>query len=330
MSEPETPIECPRHGQSHVTFVCTHVAGGTQQGFHSSSSNPSDPRPDAWCYACELRRAVEGEWNEANEAAPDVKVLCTACYDEVRARNDVPRPSLDIDGWELGTLSQALEASSDIAPPSDEVLRRISPGDVVKVVFGILYNDESGPRVQREWMWVRIRRNDDGWLVGDLESQPLTKGTLSPGQVVVCRYADVMERLAGEEAPALASPGPPRVRWVGGETARCSTCGKEHAWLEPSFWRPDDVFAMPAADRSARVFETDDICGIAPVSGAATGHRCFVRCVLPVRLLDRDDQTQWGLWVEVPEATAKRVTELWTASDQSSEPAFPARMANKE
>jgi hypothetical protein len=48
-----------------------------------------------------------------------------------------------------------------------------------------------------------------------------------------------------------------------------------------------------------------------------------------VHLLDRDDKTQWGLWVEVAEATSNRVVDLWSAPDVSSEPAFPARIANQ-
>src|SRR5688572_33120592 len=94
-----------------------------------------------------------------------------------------------------------------------------------------------------------------------------------------------------------------------GEAATCPSCGREHPFLEPAFWRPDDVFAMPAAERGTRVFETNDLCAIAPEPGATTGHRHFVRCVLPVHLLDRHDKTQWGLWVEVAEATSNRVVD---------------------
>lgn len=42
---------------------------------------------------------------------------------------------------------------------------------------------------------------------------------------------------------------------------KCTQCGKEHTLLEPSFRRPDVVFALPPEERRRRVVrESNDVC----------------------------------------------------------------------
>jgi hypothetical protein len=112
------------------------------------------------------------------------------------------------------------------------------------------------------------------------------------------------------------------------ERVKCTQCGKEHELLEPSFKRPDAVFEMPSAQRQSRVQEDDDLCSIRSGDGDEVA-RFFLRTVLPVRITDRDDYTQWGLWVEVPEVHARRAWELWDTPQQASEPPFWGCVANR-
>lgn len=95
MSERDKPVQCRRHGDSHATFVCGHLASRSLAGFHTAR-DPEDPRPDAWCERCEeVLRAEGGAWNEASEAFAGIKLICAGCYDDVRARNEgAPRSDL--------------------------------------------------------------------------------------------------------------------------------------------------------------------------------------------------------------------------------------------
>ena len=83
-------VECGTHGTQQQTWVCQHIAQGMIErqrvGFCWSIENPSNPRPDAWCSACNERvEATDGEWvgEAADHAQP--KVLCGACYDVAKS-----------------------------------------------------------------------------------------------------------------------------------------------------------------------------------------------------------------------------------------------------
>ena len=84
-------VDCTVHGPQEETFVCQHLAQSLKTmkpvGFFYSS----EPRGDAWCSQCEEVRIREGgptgDWNERSEAFAQIKILCGACYDKVRAIN---------------------------------------------------------------------------------------------------------------------------------------------------------------------------------------------------------------------------------------------------
>ena len=103
----------------------------------------------------------------------------------------------------------------------------------------------------------------------------------------------------------------------------CASCGKPHSpsELELGFKRPDAVVSLPDEQRGTDTQETDDLCAIRP-------DRYFVRGVLPLRVVDWDDNYCIGAWVEVERAVFDRVRELWDAPDQDQEPAFSATLAN--
>ena len=47
MSDLTQTVECDRHGSSHATFVCQHLAQGINSGFFCDESSEENPRPDA-------------------------------------------------------------------------------------------------------------------------------------------------------------------------------------------------------------------------------------------------------------------------------------------
>jgi len=108
---------------------------------------------------------------------------------------------------------------------------------------------------------------------------------------------------------------------------KCSTCGEEHALLEPAFTRPDVIFAMSAEQKKGRVLERDDICGLRGEEGSPG--RYFVRCRLPVRLLDAPETSGWGVWAEVSEEDATTIWNAWDDPEQDRVPPMQARVANR-
>lgn len=77
---------CTIHGLQQRTFVCQHIVDGltdrNRVGFFWSVEQLDNPRPDAWCTACEERvRATDGEWVGLALENLQAKVLCGACYD---------------------------------------------------------------------------------------------------------------------------------------------------------------------------------------------------------------------------------------------------------
>lgn len=108
---------------------------------------------------------------------------------------------------------------------------------------------------------------------------------------------------------------------------KCSTCDGEHDLLDPAFRRPDVVANMADGEREARVKESSDLCAIWG-RDPDEPHRYFVRSLLWVGLLDADDQTAWGLWVEIGEDDFHRVVERWSDADQAEEPPIRAVIAN--
>lgn len=72
-----------------ATFVCQHLASGEGKGVcvGFDPDNPLALYPDAWCEACEQRRAAAGEWTDQVSKEADIKLLCGGCYLEVCARN---------------------------------------------------------------------------------------------------------------------------------------------------------------------------------------------------------------------------------------------------
>jgi hypothetical protein len=86
MSDLLETVECDKHGSSHATFVCQHLAKGIGLGFFCDDTS-ADLRPDAWCAECDAVLMADGDWNEENEKLAGITLLCANCYDEVKNRN---------------------------------------------------------------------------------------------------------------------------------------------------------------------------------------------------------------------------------------------------
>ena len=86
-------VDCAVHGPQEETFVCQHLAQSLKTNRPVGFFYSSEPRGDAWCSQCEEVRIREGgetgEWNERSEAFAQIIILCGACYDKVRAINQL-------------------------------------------------------------------------------------------------------------------------------------------------------------------------------------------------------------------------------------------------
>lgn len=81
-------VQCSEHGPQEQAFVCKHLLRSLSTREQVGFFIAGQPRGDAWCSACEEVRMREGgdtgDWNERSEAFADIKLLCGACYDEIR------------------------------------------------------------------------------------------------------------------------------------------------------------------------------------------------------------------------------------------------------
>ncbi len=89
---PKKLVECSEHGPQQATYVCQHIVlglrGDEARGFWSAADS-GNPRPDAWCTACnEFLHEKGGDWNDVTEAFASVTLLCGACYDRAKAMNE--------------------------------------------------------------------------------------------------------------------------------------------------------------------------------------------------------------------------------------------------
>jgi hypothetical protein len=81
-------INCQTHGPQEETFVCEHLVKALDTGEMVGFFWSGEPRGDAWCSACEEVRiregGITGDWNERSEKFAKIKILCGACYDQLR------------------------------------------------------------------------------------------------------------------------------------------------------------------------------------------------------------------------------------------------------
>lgn len=85
----ERKVECRVHGAQGPAFVCRHLNLETPVGFVEGfdPEDPDAPLWQAWCAACDRILVAEGDWNDRSEAFAGVRMVCRACYREMKALN---------------------------------------------------------------------------------------------------------------------------------------------------------------------------------------------------------------------------------------------------
>ncbi len=101
----------------------------------------------------------------------------------------------------------------------------------------------------------------------------------------------------------------------------CAQCGTAHEGYptDRAYTLPDDVWAIPKADLQTRAEFTPDLC--------AMDGRCFIRGVLFIPLIQREDNFGWGVWAEVDNAVFEHYREIFDL-DGSDEPTSSGVLAN--
>jgi len=185
VSDKSKPMTCERHGKSYATFVCSHLVGGEGLGL-VVAYDPDDLRPEAWCAQCDAVLMEDGEWNDRSEAFANFKAICANCYDEVRRRNVVHEETRQNKSWFLeNALTTHLHHPDTFQLPDRDVRERLQLDDYVKITFLLPAKDEEGEYFQGERMWVWITEIDELGYVGVLDSDPMTKGSIQPGDEVL-------------------------------------------------------------------------------------------------------------------------------------------------
>ncbi len=104
---------------------------------------------------------------------------------------------------------------------------------------------------------------------------------------------------------------------------RCGVCGKECTELEPAFHRPDALFAVPKAERDARVKQSDDFVSI-------DDEAFFIRCVAPIPVKGRDGEPYcWGFWVKVSRERFDEYRRYFSVDPPADHPGFQGTLANQ-
>ncbi len=102
----------------------------------------------------------------------------------------------------------------------------------------------------------------------------------------------------------------------------CRQCGSTHDGLttDIGFTLPDDVWAIPKEERELRATFNTDLCRF-------EGRR-FIRGILYVPIVGRDESFGWGVWAEVESGIMMRYVKLF-GEDGSNEPLYDGTLANR-
>lgn len=77
-------VNCRRHGRRVAAVVCCHMIDSSEAvGFVENSSDPDDLQ--AWCDQCEEMFLAEGDKTPAFEAFNDRAIVCSECYQALKA-----------------------------------------------------------------------------------------------------------------------------------------------------------------------------------------------------------------------------------------------------
>ncbi len=101
----------------------------------------------------------------------------------------------------------------------------------------------------------------------------------------------------------------------------CAQCGTAHEGYptDCGYTLPDDVWAIPESERETRAKFTTDLCEM--------DGRYFIRGILLIPLVQREDDFAWGVWAELEHSNFERYLEIYDA-DAADEPPMSGALAN--
>ena len=103
----------------------------------------------------------------------------------------------------------------------------------------------------------------------------------------------------------------------------CDVCGKIHllAESELAFGLPDIVFSLSDEQRTSRCKISSDVVIL-------DDNQIFLRGLLPLHVLQRNQPYNLGVWVEVSETVFDEIHRLWDDPEQHKAPPMPGLLAN--
>jgi hypothetical protein len=108
----------------------------------------------------------------------------------------------------------------------------------------------------------------------------------------------------------------------------CDVCGETHAGetRDIRMGLPQPIFLLDEEERLRRAYVEDDFA----VLRGQNADRYFVRALLELPIVDDEDgYFGYGAWVEVSEADAKALGELWDDEDGQRAGPFSGTLANE-
>jgi hypothetical protein len=93
-------------------------------------------------------------------------------------------PTLAEDGWELESAVERKNQYPNFEIPNRDERESIRIGQMVKLLFLFLCEENGEKIIECERMWVTVVSVNDGTYKGELESHPTTSKALSPGDCV--------------------------------------------------------------------------------------------------------------------------------------------------
>jgi len=94
----------------------------------------------------------------------------------------------------------------------------------------------------------------------------------------------------------------------------CTVCGEYHetSLRDIRFELPEPVFRLTDEERTRRAYVEDDWCQFVDDAG---GTRSYVRGLLHLPVKGSADDFRFGVWVELEEAVARGLGELWDQAE---------------
>ena len=107
----------------------------------------------------------------------------------------------------------------------------------------------------------------------------------------------------------------------------CDVCGETHAGetRDIRMGLPQPIFLLDEEERRARASIEEDFA----LLRGENGDRYFVRALLELPIDGEDGYFGYGAWVEVAEADAAALGELWNDEDGERAGPFPGTLANE-